>query len=384
MTGPTPRKVLRGGGIVAVTGTALALALTGCGSSSGNGPSAALSEAAVPVQAGAPAAAPAGQGTQSAPTQCSPAAQASFPPSSATSFPNGSLQAQIRKRGTLVVGVSGDTRLLGARDFLNGGAFGGFDIDMARIVARAVFDLAPTTPAAEVDKRIQWKVITAGQRFPLVNQGVGDDLAKPTSGVDLVARAVSATCDRWSNQDLTKGALFSVGYLQSAQRLLVRQDLVTDDKVNSLKDLVEVLHNPQNTDKDRRDARVCAPSSSTSLTNIQKVSGVTPIAVPIHSDCMALWQEGKVDAITGDDAILAGFKDQDPHAAIVGPAIDSTYYALAIGRQHREFVQFVNAVLTSGEGRAAWTKAYERNLAAALPDLSEPAPDTTRPVGWKP
>jgi polar amino acid transport system substrate-binding protein len=289
--------------------------------------------------------------------KCSPGAEASFPPLAALPAPGraaaGTLVAKIYNRGYLVVGVSGDTRLLGARDALKGGRLEGFDIELAMALARAVFG----DPNAEA--RIRFKVITAGERFSLVNAGV------EKGGVDIVARAVSMTCDRWQDDDPAKGSLFSAGYFKSDQRLLVRKDLA----VKGVADLKPGLN------------RVCAPTGSTSLVNLARNRNVVPIAAEIHSDCLALWQEGKVDAVTGDDAILAGFADQDPRAQVVGGAMDATYYGFAVGRGQEHLVQFVNAVMETPGFRAAWTSAHSRYLAPRLGAQSLPAPNYSRPLG---
>ena len=125
---------------------------------------------------------------------------------------------------------------------------------------------------------------------------------------------------------------------------------------------------------------VCAPTGSTSLANLAAHPNVTPVAAEIHSDCLALWQEGRVDAITGDDAILAGFAAQDPHAAVVGPSMDTTSYGFAIGKQHLDFVQFVNAVMAGPSFRATWAKAYGQYLADRLGPQTQPVPNYSRPL----
>jgi len=246
-----------------------------------------------------------------------------------------------------VVGVSGDTRLLGARDSLNNGQLTGFDIDIAKAVAQAIFGTAD--PAT-----IQFRVITDAQRIPLVNEGVA------AGGVDMVARAMTITCDRW-----TKVA-FSTPYLLAQQQLLVGTNLPSTTTIASLA---------------KTGAKVCAPAASTSLSTLSKYPGVQPVAVTIHSDCLALWQEGQVDAITGDNVILAGFAAQDPRAQIVGPSLEAEPYGVAISLQHKEFVRFVNAVLASPAGHKAWTAAYTGSgLAAAkgILAMTQPAPDYGR------
>lgn len=338
--------------LLVVAGTGLALLLAGCSTATGDGPKdvfaamQARQQAAAGVQAGA---VQSGAGAvAAAPAKCSPPPEASYPPlaslPAAGSPPAGSYAATIKQRGRLVVGVSGDTRLLGYRNALKGGELEGFDIELAKAVGRAIFG---------VDGKVQFKVITAGQRFPYVNDGT----------VDLVARAVSTTCDRWANTDPSKSAVFSASYLLAKQRLLIRTD--REAAVPSIQKL------PQG-------SKVCAPTSSTSLANLAQFTNVTPVAAEIHSDCLALWQEGRVDAITGDDAILAGFAVQDPHAKVVGPSIDTTYYAFAIGKGHKDFVRFVNAVMAGPAFRATWAGAYKTYLEAPLDPNTQPTPNYSR------
>jgi polar amino acid transport system substrate-binding protein len=256
----------------------------------------------------------------------------------------------IRDRGYLVVGVSGDTRLLGARNMLRGGDLEGFDIDLARQVAKTLLG----DPA-----KVRFKVITAGQRIPLVNTGAGTGAA-PQNGVDLVARAMTMTCDRWNNADPAKRVAFSSVYLMAQQRLLVGRD----SAVASAADLQKAK------------AKVCAPAGSTSLANIAKFPGIQPVSVEIHSDCLALWQEGRVDAITGDDAILAGFQAQDPHAKIVGASLEAEPYGLAVAASHKEFAQYLNAVLEQIRGDGTWAKLYATWLAGPLGPASAGGPPT--------
>ena len=69
--------------------------------------------------------------------------------------------AKIQKRGRLVAGVSADTYLLGSRNPFTG-EIEGFDIDMVKAVAKAIFGN---------ENRYQLKVITAAQRIPALREG---------------------------------------------------------------------------------------------------------------------------------------------------------------------------------------------------------------------
>ena len=122
-------------------------------------------------------------------------------------LPAGSTMAKIKKRGRLVAGVSADTYLLGSRNPFTG-EIEGFDIDMVKAVAEAIFGN---------ENRYQLKVITAAQRIPALEKG----------DVDIVARNMTINCDRW------KQIAFSTEYYRSGQKILVRKG----SKANSINDL---------------------------------------------------------------------------------------------------------------------------------------------------
>jgi polar amino acid transport system substrate-binding protein len=338
-----------------------AAVLAACSGASG-GPAAVLDEIQKQRSAGT-AVDSGGSGTAAGAANCSPRAAASYPPlsslPSSDGLPSGSLAAAIKARGYLVVGVAGDTRLLGAWNALTDKQPVGFDIEMAKAVGRAIFG---------ADDHVRFKIITTAQRFPQVNLGVDK------GGVDLVARAVSSTCQRWAakvtDPQTANGSAFSVAYLLSDQRLLVRGD------VNNLDQLIAAKKAAGG-----GRPRVCAPLGSTSIAQLAG-KGVIAVPVSIHSDCMALWQQGRVDAITGDDVILAGFKDQDPTAKVVGPSLLTTPYALAIAAAHPDFVRYVNAVMATPEFKDAWAAAYATYLAEPLKTQPKPfpSPDYSRPL----
>ena len=80
-----------------------------------------------------------------------------------------------------------------------------------------------------------------------------------------------------------------------------------------------------------------------------------------------LFQEGKVDAITGDDTVLAGLAAQDPYAEVVqAPAFTAEPYGLGVNQANVDFVRFVNGVLAQMRADGRWTKSYNTWLADAL------------------
>lgn len=311
----------------AVAAAATALLLAGC--SGGD----VYAETTVPLPTpSATAAASPGPSATAAPAACGDplASYAPTGPASPDTIPAGSTMAGIRDRGRLVVGVSADSLLLGARNPISG-RIEGFDIDMARLVAEAIF--------GDPD-RIELKVITAAQRIPSLQEGT----------VDLVARNMTITCDRWTQ------IAFSAEYYRSGQKVLVP----LASTATSIEDLAG--------------ARVCAPAGTSSLAKLEDYPEIEAVAATTSTDCLVKFQQGEVEAITGDDTVLAGMAAQDPYAKVVGDAFTSEPYGLGMNADDVDLVRFVNAVLAQAEADGSWAASYGTWLADALG--TAPAPPT--------
>jgi polar amino acid transport system substrate-binding protein len=289
------------------------LAATGC---SGSGVYATTS-----VPAAKPSATPTSAATSTPSAADCGNPLASFAPAGVN--PASGQMAEIKKRGRLIAGVSADTLLLGARNPLNG-QIEGFDIDMLKAVSKAIFN---------DPNKIEYRVLTTAQRIPALTDG----------SVDIVARAMTISCARWKQID------FSTEYYRAGQKVLVAKG----STAKSLADL--------------KGKRVCAPNGSTSMDKLRKVPGPIPVGSDTHTGCLVLFQQGKVDAITGDDTILAGLAAQDPYALVVkAPAITAEPYGLGISKKHPELAKFVNGVLGQMRTDGRWTAAYNTWLKAAL------------------
>ncbi len=217
-------------------------------------------------------------------------------------MPAGSYMQTIRKNATGSRRGLTRTRFAWGTSIPRDKAMEGFDIDLLRAVARAIFGTSRN--------RIVFKAISTDQRESVIESGE----------VDIVASAFSITCERLQNM------YFSSVYYRAQQKLLVLEDS-TDDSLSDL-----------------RGKEVCATRSSTSIKNLAG-TGVVPHPVELRPDCLVELQEGNVAAITADDSILFGFKQQDRQTKIVGRCINVERYGMAINRRHPEFVRFVNGVL---------------------------------------
>ena len=229
----------------------------------------------------------------------------------------------IIDRGRLVVGVSADTYLLAARNPLTN-SIEGFDIDIAKAIAKAIFG---------DENKVTWRVITAADRIPLLQSG----------DLDLVARNMTMTCGRW--QDIA----FSAEYYHAGQKVLVARD----SSAETLEDL--------------KGQRVCAPTGTTSLTKLREFNGVEVVTAPNHTGCLVKFQQRQADAITGDDTVLAGLAAQDPYARVTGAdAITDEPYGLGINEDNVYFTRYVNAVLAQMKSDGTWKKIYDKWLSASL------------------
>jgi polar amino acid transport system substrate-binding protein len=295
-------------------------------------PSAAPSASAAPAPAPA---APAGTDVTTANCLQSYAPQGALP--AANDLPSGSTMSRIRQRGRLIAGVSADTLLLGARNPISG-QIEGFDIDMLHAVSQAIFGNPD---------RIELRVVTAAQRLPVLQ----------AKSVDIVARNMTITCARW------KDIAFSSEYYRSGQKVLVRLGEKTESggRITGMEDLTG--------------KKVCAPNGSTSMDKLRTFEGLEPVGADTHTGCLVLFQQGKVDAITGDDTVLAGLAAQDPYAEVVQqPAFTAEPYGLGINKGNVDFVRFVNGVIEEMKSDGRWAKSYQTWLADALGKA--PAPPT--------
>jgi polar amino acid transport system substrate-binding protein len=244
--------------------------------------------------------------------------------------PGGRALDEIRQRGRLIVGVSADTKLFGARNAFTG-QLEGFDIDIVREVAAAILG----DPS-----KVEYRVISYAQRLPVIEDG----------SVDLVAHTMTINCARWER------IAFSSEYFHAGQKVLVQ----ADSTATSVADL--------------DGKRICAAEGSTNIDNIAKYPKIKAVGQVDLTDCLVLFQQGSVDGITGDDTVLAGFAAQDPYAKVIGPQFTQEPYGLGMSRKRPELVRFVNTVLQRIRTDGTWQRIYSRWLSAlGAPPAPPPA-----------
>nr|WP_221377883.1 transporter substrate-binding domain-containing protein [Actinoplanes polyasparticus] len=249
-------------------------------------------------------------------------------------------QAGVETWTELPIGVKDDQPGLALRGA--DGRWSGFDIDIAYMIAEDLGFRRSEVKfySIESEDRPRMQATNAkGERVP----------------VKLVIASFSITPKR-----IADGVRFSAPYLYTEQSVLTMRGALP--QVSSIADLMG--------------KRVCSISSSTSLDAPKKEEAVV---VPRNriSECIADLREGRVQAVTTDAAILAGFKDRFPddfdHWDV---GLDPTEaYGVNAG-ENPALQKLVDLTLYrsyTDPKDARWEEAYDRNLQSEV-DQNKKAP----------
>ncbi|MFF4773066.1 serine/threonine-protein kinase [Microtetraspora fusca] len=237
--------------------------------------------------------------------------------------------------GRLTVGVKGDLPGVG----LGGGdgSFTGFDVDVARYIA------------AELGVRadgVTFKRIGRAERAGVLT---GRD-------VDLVI----ATYAYEDNRQDPVG--FAGPYYVAHTDVLVPKG----SPIRRLADLAG--------------KRVCAPSGSQSVALIQDRVDVEPIAADNYATCMDKLVTGQVDAVPGDDLILAGFANRvrGLRLAVVGLKLTDQRYAVGLPKGDARTCEAVQAAISRMYADGTLKKLLDRHFGNVDFDAEDklPAPLT--------
>jgi polar amino acid transport system substrate-binding protein len=245
-------------------------------------------------------------------------------------MPPGSTMATIAERGRLIVGVDQNTKFFGSRNPASGQPEG-FDIDLAREIARHIFG---------DPNLIKFQVVDASQREKALQSGL----------VDLVVRTYTITCARKDIVD------FSTVYYYAHQKILAAKG----SGIHSAADL--------------SGKRVCAVSGTTSLSRLFALNPrPTLLEVSTWTDCLVLFQQGQVDAISTDDVVLAGLEAQDHlNVEVVGENMSVEPYGVGVNKENSDLVQFVNGVLEQMRDDGTWERLYDAHLRSFGPSPGPP------------
>jgi ABC-type amino acid transport substrate-binding protein len=237
------------------------------------------------------------------------AAAAGWPPFGAEAQPTGkpgpgaltSVVDKAAKTGELTIGV---------RDFLpgialeNDGDWKGFEVDLALKIAQAM-----GVPRGGVTFRATSKE----ERPKLLSSG----------DLDLVL----ATYPINDKDDVT----FAGPYYLAHVDVLVKDG------------------SPIATVKDLEGGRMCQPASSPAVAVLQSaVDRLTLVPVQTYADCMTKLLNGEVDAVPGDDLLLAGYADRETiRYKVLGLKLTDERYAVALKKGDERTCKAVQGVIVA-------------------------------------
>ena len=206
---------------------------------------------------------------------------------------------------SLRIGVKADQPGLGLR--LPDGRFVGFDVDVARYVA-AKLGVRPD--------HITFVPVTSATRETALENG----------SVDMVFATYSITPERETK------VTFGGPYYVAHQDTMVRRDETAIRNVHDLKG-----------------KRLCAVAGSNSWKRVTQELGIAAMLVPAtsYSQCVAMLLDGRVDAVSTDDLILAGFALREGSAVrILNAPFSDERYGIGIKKGDLAACEAVNRAVS--------------------------------------
>ena len=236
-------------------------------------------------------------------------------------FAAGSAMAAIQSKGKLVVGTKFDQPLFGLKNPTNN-QVEGFDVEVAKILARAIF-------GSDITNKVEYQEAVSRVRGEVIKDGK----------VDLVVATYTI------NDERKKVVDFAGPYYVAGQDILVKKSNTTITGVESL-----------------AGKKVCTVQGSTSLTNVQKAAPQADVSITFdkYSLCVEAMKDGRVDAVTTDNIILLGFINDDPaNLKLVGKPFTTEPYGIGVKKDDTAFRAFINDTLEKAFKDGSWKKAWD-------------------------
>ncbi|WP_412516866.1 transporter substrate-binding domain-containing protein [Actinomadura madurae] len=218
-------------------------------------------------------------------------------------------ESTVAGKDSLVIGVNGDQPGLGERQ--GDGSFAGFDVDVAKEIARRL-----GVPAANVT----FRRVTSATREKVIQDG----------DVDLVVASYSVTPER--KVDVS----FAGPYYVAHQDILVRKSDAGE---------IRGIH-------DLKGRRLCRVAGSVSFPRVHDEQGVA--ALPVDADgyagCLSELTGGRLDAVSTDDLILAGLAAKAAgngrEITVVNAPFTDEPYGVGIRKDDVDGCEAVNKAIT--------------------------------------
>lgn len=226
--------------------------------------------------------------------------------------------AEVKKKGVLVAGVKDSLPPFGYIDEKTR-TIVGYDIDFINAIAK------------KLGVKVELKPVTSASRMPQLQEG----------HIDIIAATMTKNPERAKQID------FSHTYFFTGQKFIAKKGTV-----KSLKDL--------------EGKKIGTAKGSTSEQNAKKaIPSATVLSFDDYPQALLALEQGKVFAVTTDEAILAGILAKAPDKArfeIPNVQISEEPYGLGMRKGDKNFVDFVNKTILemekSGEAARIFSKWF--------------------------
>jgi glutamate transport system substrate-binding protein len=252
-------------------------------------------------------------------------------------FPAGSTMAALQVKGKIVVGTKFDQPGFGQKNSVTGEVVG-FDVEMAKLIASSIFGGG----AEQAVKKIEFIEAVSKNREPFIQEGK----------VDLVIATYTINDARKMVVD------FAGPYFVARQDIMVKSN---DTSIKTVEDL--------------NGKKVCSVQGSTSLKNLQAKAprADTSISFDGYTKCADAMGDGRVQAVTTDDTILAGLVKASRGAfKLVGAPFSEEPYGIGLKKGDKALRDFLNDRLEEIFSGGQWATAFKSTLGVL--DLPTPPP----------
>ena len=233
-----------------------------------------------------------------------------------------SIVDKARNDKKLTVGIKYDQPGLGLRSA--DGSFSGFDVEMAKIIAKAL---------GVEESGITFKETVSSNREPFIQQGQ----------VDMVVATYSITDSR------KEKVSFAGPYFVAGQSLLVRSDSTDITGAESL----------------NNNKKLCSVKGSTPAKKIKEeyAKNVQLQEFDSYSKCVDALIGKQVDAVTTDDIILAGFAAANTgKIKVVGEPFSTEKYGVGLKKDDKTGRDAINAAIEKSFSDGSWKAALEKTI----------------------
>lgn len=238
----------------------------------------------------------------------------------------------IKERDKVVIGVKEDQPGLGYLDVTSGERTG-FDVDIARWIAASL---------GYGEDKIEFKPIASANREQAIVNG----------DIDYYVGTYSINDKRKELID------FAGPYFVTGQGLLVAADAPEADKL-----------------EDFNGKTVCSATGSTPIQNIKaNFPDIKTQEYDLYSACVQDLIDGKVDAVTTDQAILIGYAAQYPDdVKVTGGLFTEENYGVGLTKGDDVLRTHINELFT--DGGDIWQAIFDKNLGSSGIEVEQPAVD---------